>query len=152
MECTPGGLLRRWFYQVEESTCNHVSLMQRGPKWRNGEIWCLRILCLCKSDLLGYWNLEVAWVMLLSLFFIFKISVEFMYGYVMLCGRGIASVPVRNGVTNKLERCDNNGLMVDACFSKFVDGVDPFNACVDNSSIVMWCRDSSVWNTMVANR
>jgi hypothetical protein len=75
--------------------------------------------------------------MLLSLFFIFKFSAEFMYGSVMLCGRGIASVPVRNGVANKLERCDNNGFMVGACFSKFVDGVDPFNACVDNSSIVM---------------
>lgn len=62
--------------------------------------------------------------------FIFNFSLEVMYGSVMLCGHGVAYVSVQNGVANKMERCDNNGLIMGACFSKFVDGIDSFIACV----------------------
>ena len=48
----------------------------------------------------------------------------------MLCGHGVAYMSVQNGVANKMERCDNNGLIMGACFSKFVYGIGPFNACV----------------------
>ena len=52
----------------------------------------------------------------------------------MLCGCEVASVAIKNGVANEMERCDNTRVdgprehALSSLFRAFI----PFNACVDH--------------------